>query len=39
VWKTFFMRFNVANIDLRANQAHPQTVRDVSEHPSSISPV
>jgi hypothetical protein len=39
IWKTFFMRFNVANVDLRNNQVQSQTVRDVSEHLSAMSPV
>ena len=39
VWNAFFMRFNVAKIDLRGEQAYSETVRDVSEHLSSMSPV
>ena len=39
VWKVFFMRFNIADIDLRKTETHITTVRDVSEHPSGGSPV
>lgn len=39
VWKAFFMRFNVAKIDLRPEKPQSQTVRDVSEHLSAMSPV
>jgi transposase InsO family protein len=39
VWKAFFMRFNVAKLDLRGAETHSQTVRDVSEHLSGMSEV
>ena len=39
VWKVYFMRFAVAQVDLRNSEAHSATVRDVSEHPSTMSPV
>lgn len=39
IWKAVFMRFNVAKIDLRGAEAHSETVRDVSEHLSRMSPV
>jgi transposase InsO family protein len=39
VWNAFFMRFRVAKIDLREDQPHSETVRDVSEHLSRMSPV
>ena len=39
VWKAFFMRFALAEVDLRQAEAHITTVKDVSEHPSGMSPV
>jgi hypothetical protein len=39
VWNAVFMRFNVAKIDLKHEKPHSQTVRDVSEHLSGMSPV
>ena len=39
VWNAFFMRFRVAKVDLRHNEPQSETVRDVSEHLSSKSPV
>jgi transposase InsO family protein len=39
VWKAFFMRFALLQVDLRQPKAHITTVKDVSEHPSSMSPV
>ncbi len=39
VWSLHFMRFNLGWIDTRGPKAILTTVRDVSEHPSSISPV
>ena len=38
-WTVYFMRFKIAHVDLRQQIAHTKTVRDVSEHPSTISPV
>ncbi len=39
VRKVFFMRFAIAEVDLRNGKAHERTVRDVSEHLSGMSPV
>jgi transposase InsO family protein len=39
VWKFFFMRFGLAEVDLRQTEAHITPVRDVPEHLSSMSPV
>lgn len=39
VWEAFFMRFKIAKIDLRDTKPQSETVRDVSEHLSSMSPV
>jgi transposase InsO family protein len=39
VWEAFFMRFRVAKIDLRHKEPQSETVRDVSEHLSGMSPV
>lgn len=39
VWQLFFSRFPLATLDLRDETPHLKTVRDVSVHPSSISPV
>jgi transposase InsO family protein len=39
VMSLHFMRFTLAQIDINTDCAIIQTVRDVSEHPSSISPV
>lgn len=39
VWNAFFMRFQVAKIDLRTDKPHSETVRHVSEHLSGMSPV
>jgi transposase InsO family protein len=39
VWSLHFMRFNLGRIDTRGPKAILTTVRDVSEQPSSISPV
>lgn len=39
VWNVFFMRFALASVDLRQQPVHITTVRDVSEHPSTMSPV
>lgn len=39
VWRVFFSRFPIATVDARSNNAYLPTVRDVSKHPSSISPV
>ena len=39
VWKVFFMRFAIAEVDLREQQTQIATVRDVSEHPSGTYPV
>jgi transposase InsO family protein len=39
VWSLHFMRFNLGRIDTRGPKANLTTVRDVSEQPSSISPV
>ena len=39
VWEAFFMRFKVAKIDLRDKEPQSETVRDVSEHLSGMSPV
>jgi hypothetical protein len=33
------MRFALAEVDLRQAEAHITTVKDVSEHPSGMSPV
>jgi transposase InsO family protein len=38
-WNAYFMRFRVATIDIRGNETISQTVRDVSEQLSGISPV
>lgn len=38
-WDVFFMRFHVAQINLRTQTATMQPVRDVSEHLSGMSPV
>jgi len=38
VWKVFFMRFGLAEVDLRQAEAHMTTVRDVSERTSRMSP-
>ena len=38
IWNAFFMRFRVAKLDLRNEITHSQTVRDVSEHLSTMSP-
>ncbi len=39
VWDVFFMRFRIAEIDLRDPHAHGACVRRVSEHLSGTSPV
>ena len=39
VWDVFFMRFRIAEIDLRDPNAHGACVRRVSEHLSGTSPV
>jgi transposase InsO family protein len=39
VWRVFFMRFVLAEVDLRQHNTPTTTVRDVSEHPSTMSPV
>ena len=39
VWNAYFMRFRVATVDVRSDGALSQTVRDVSEHLSGLSPV
>ena len=39
VWKVFFMRFAITEVDLRDEQTQISTARDVSEHPSGMSPV
>lgn len=39
LWNVFFARFKIATLDLRNAKTHINTVRDVSKHPSSISPV
>ena len=38
-WTVHFMRFQIATIDISQQNSHNQTVRDVSEHLSTISPV
>ncbi len=42
-WKVYFSRFCVARVALQGNprdtEPEVSTVRDVSEHPSSMSPV
>lgn len=39
VWSVHFMRFTIARIDTKDVAEQYPTVRDVSEHPSTISPV
>ncbi|OHB29053.1 MAG: hypothetical protein A2790_17120 [Phenylobacterium sp. RIFCSPHIGHO2_01_FULL_69_31] len=39
LYDVVFRTANIATIDLRAQNHHPQPVTDVSEHPSRISPV
>jgi len=43
VWQVFFMRFGIAQVDLRSDprdaEPHPTTVNHVSEQPSGLSPV
>jgi transposase InsO family protein len=39
VWRVFFARFLVAEVDLRDQETNLATVRDVSEHVSGMSPV
>lgn len=39
VWNAVFMRFPVAEVDLRDHEAHIATVRKVSERTSGMSPV
>ena len=39
VWSLHFMRFNLGRVDTRGPKTIITTVRDVSEQPSSISPV
>ncbi len=39
VWRVFFARFVIAEVDLRDHKAHHATVRKVSEHLSGTSPV
>lgn len=38
-WTVHFMRFQIAQIDISQENSHSKTVRDVSEHLSTISPV
>jgi hypothetical protein len=38
LWNVFFMRFGIAKLDLRGAKAHSETVKDVSEHLSRMSP-
>ena len=39
VWSVFFMRFAIAEVDLRDREAKVATVRRVSERTSGLSPV
>ncbi len=39
LWRVFFMRFLIAEVDLRDQEANSATVRKVSEHVSGLSPV
>jgi transposase InsO family protein len=39
VWQVFFMRFAIAQASLRDGKPLLSTVKDVSEHPSTMSPV
>jgi hypothetical protein len=39
VWRVFFMRFLIAEVGLRDQEANSATVRKVSEHVSGLSPV
>jgi transposase InsO family protein len=39
VWRVFFMRFLIAEVDLRDQEANSATVRKVSEHVSGRCPV
>jgi hypothetical protein len=39
VWRVFFARFVIAEVDLRNNETNIVTVRQVSERTSGLSPV
>lgn len=38
-WTVHFMRFRIATVDIQGQRCQTKTVRDVSEHLSTISPV